>query len=78
MGANRPHRRDGNSHAPTGGGGSQRVALTPESSAADVRARIERWEQVDRLLDLVEQLPLGHPDRVRLLGDAEQILDPKE
>jgi hypothetical protein len=69
MGADRPHRRSGNSHAPTGSHGS---------STTDIRVKIERWEQVDRLLDLVEQLPLGHPDRVRLLGDAEQILDLKE
>ena len=40
-------------------------------------ARAERWEQVDRLLELVEKLPFGHPDRVRLLEDAEQILDHK-
>jgi hypothetical protein len=36
MGANRPQRHDGNSHAPTGGGGSKRVALTP--SGGDRRA----------------------------------------
>jgi hypothetical protein len=77
MAANRLHRRDGNSLA-LAGCERQRVPLTPKTNGTIDRTRVERWEQVDRLLDLVEKLPLGHPDRVRLLGDAEQILDLKE
>ena len=44
-----------------------------KEAANDVH-KIKRLAEVDRLLDLIAGLPLGHPDRVRLLTDAEQIL----
>jgi hypothetical protein len=72
MGADRPPRSDGDSDALAF---HERGALTPESNTQDGRVRIERLEQVDRWLDLVEQLPLGHPDRFRFLTFAEQILE---
>ena len=42
--------------------------------AADDVDKIKRLAEVDQLLDLIAGLPLGHPDRLRLLTDAEQIL----
>jgi hypothetical protein len=37
--------------------------------------QLERVNQVDRLLDKVMSLPLGHPDRLRYLTLAEQSLE---
>ena len=54
--------------APGAGGRSAAV----KEAANDVH-KIKRLAEVDRLLDLIAGLPLGHPDRVRLLTDAEQI-----
>jgi hypothetical protein len=59
--------RDGVNHCPE----QDRRAQTDDPAWA------QRWEQVDRLLELIEKLPFGQPDRVRLLEDAEQILDLK-
>ena len=55
-----------------GPGAGGRSAAVKEA-ANDVH-KIKRLAEVDRLLDLIAGLPLGHPDRVRLLTDAEQIL----
>jgi hypothetical protein len=48
--------------APGAGGRSAAV-----KEAADDVHKIKRLAEVDRLLDLIAGLPLGHPDRVRLL-----------
>jgi hypothetical protein len=37
-------------------------------------AKIKRLEQVMRWLDQVDQLPIGHPDRLRFLTQAEEVL----
>lgn len=37
--------------------------------------QLERVNRVDRLLDKVMSLPLGHPDRLRYLILAEQSLE---
>jgi len=37
--------------------------------------QLERVKHVDRLLDKVMSLPLGHPDRLRYLTLAEQSLE---
>jgi hypothetical protein len=39
-----------------------------------MKAKMEKFEQVDRWLDLIARLPLGHPDRMRFLTYAEQII----
>ena len=36
---------------------------------------IERLDEVNRWLDEVMRLPLGHPERLRLLTRAEQVFD---
>ena len=36
--------------------------------------KMARLEQVDRLLNLVNELPLGHPDRLKFLAYAEEII----
>jgi hypothetical protein len=56
--------------APGARGGSAAV-----TTVGDKQGNVERLAEVDRLLDLVAELPVGHPDRVRLLTDAERILD---
>jgi hypothetical protein len=38
-------------------------------------ATTARLEQVSEWLELVEQLPLGHPDRLRYLTQAEELLE---
>jgi hypothetical protein len=37
-------------------------------------AKMKRLEQVMSWLDQVDQLPVGHPDRLRFLTQAEQVL----
>ena len=39
-----------------------------------MNTKMARLEQVDRWLNLVDELPLGHPDRLRFLAYAEQII----
>ena len=39
------------------------------------RATLEKLDRVSALLDEIAQLPLGHPDRLRLLSLAEQIFE---
>jgi hypothetical protein len=39
-----------------------------------MNTKMARLEQVDRLLNLVDELPLGHPDRLRFLTYAEEII----
>jgi hypothetical protein len=34
-----------------------------------------RLDQVSEWLELIEQLPLGHPDRLRYLTQAEELLE---
>ena len=38
-------------------------------------ATTTRLDQVSEWLELVEQLPLGHPDRLRYLTQAEELLE---
>ena len=38
-------------------------------------ATTARLDQVSEWLELVEQLPLGHPDRLRYLTQAEELLE---
>jgi hypothetical protein len=38
-----------------------------------MNSTIERLDEVNRWLDEVMRLPLGHPDRLRLLTRAEQV-----
>jgi hypothetical protein len=40
-----------------------------------MNAQMKRLELVDQWLDKVGQLPPGHPDRLRFLTYAEQILE---
>jgi hypothetical protein len=40
-----------------------------------MKTKLEKWAQVDKWLDMVIRLPLGHPDRLRFLTYAEQILE---
>ena len=39
-----------------------------------MNTKMARLEQVDRLLNLVNELPLGHPDRLKFLAYAEEII----
>jgi hypothetical protein len=39
-----------------------------------MNTKMARLEQVDRLLNLVDELPLGHPDRLKFLAYAEEII----
>jgi hypothetical protein len=39
-----------------------------------MNTKMARLEQVDRLLNLVDDLPLGHPDRLKFLSYAEEII----
>jgi hypothetical protein len=39
-----------------------------------MNTKMARLEQVNRWLNLVDELPLGHPDRLRFLAYAEQII----
>jgi hypothetical protein len=54
---------------------SERGTAAPAMSDAEKRAAMQRVDQVDVLLSLVQALPFGHPDRVRFLSDAERILE---
>jgi hypothetical protein len=38
-----------------------------------MNTKMARLEQVDRLLNLVDELPLGHPGRLKFLAYAEEI-----
>jgi uncharacterized protein HemY len=40
-----------------------------------MRAQLERLDRANRWLDEVARLPPGHPDRLRYLSFAEQILE---
>jgi uncharacterized protein HemY len=42
-----------------------------------MRAQLERMDRANRWLDEVARLPPGHPDRLRYLSFAEQILEDK-
>jgi uncharacterized protein HemY len=42
-----------------------------------MRAQLERLDRANRWLDEVARLPPGHPDRLRYLSFAEQILEDK-
>jgi hypothetical protein len=39
-----------------------------------MNTKMARLEQVDRLLNPVDELPLGHPDRLKFLAYAEEII----
>jgi hypothetical protein len=39
-----------------------------------MNTKMARLEQVDRWLNLVDELPLGHPDRLKFLAYAEEII----
>jgi hypothetical protein len=41
----------------------QRDAMTIAENQ-EMNTKVARLEQVDRLLNLVDELPLGHPDRL--------------
>jgi hypothetical protein len=51
----------------------QRDAATIAESQ-EMNTKMARLEQVDRLLNLVDELPLGHPDRLKFLTYAEEII----
>jgi uncharacterized protein HemY len=42
-----------------------------------MRAQLEGLDRANRWLDEVARLPPGHPDRLRYLSFAEQILEDK-
>jgi uncharacterized protein HemY len=42
-----------------------------------MRAQLERLDRANRWLDEIARLPPGHPDRLRYLSFAEQILEDK-
>ncbi len=44
------------------------------AESQEMNTKMARLEQVDRWLNLVDELPLGHPDRLRFLAYAEQIV----
>ena len=51
------------------------------AESQEMNNKMARLEQVDRLLNLVDELPLGHPDRLKFLAYAEEIIagaGPKE
>jgi hypothetical protein len=41
----------------------------------EMTAASARFDQVSEWLELIEQLPLGHPDRLRYLTQAEELLE---
>jgi hypothetical protein len=51
----------------------QRDAMTIAESQ-EMNTKMARLEAVDRLLNLVDELPLGHPDRLRFLAYAEEVI----
>jgi hypothetical protein len=51
----------------------QRDATTIAESQ-EMKTKMARLEQVDRLLNLIDELPLGHPDRLKFLAYAEEII----
>jgi hypothetical protein len=44
------------------------------AESKEMNTKMARLEQVDRLLNLVNELPLGHPDRLKFLAYAEEII----
>ena len=44
------------------------------AESQEMNTKMARLEQVDRVLNLVDELPLGHPDRLKFLAYAEEII----
>ena len=44
------------------------------AESQEINTKMARPEQVNRWLNLVDELPLGHPDRLRFLAYAEEII----
>ena len=51
------------------------------AESQEINTKMARLEQVNRWLNLVDELPLGHPDRLRFLAYADRssrVLSPRK